>query len=231
MSPDWSAKEEPVPYATMDDPQSLNLYSYVKNNPLSHVDADGHCCDVKDIFVAVVTGVGTFAGAQLGSAAGGVGGTFVEPGGGTAVGFVGGGLLGGVTGGTIANKLANAIVNVVSSSNSSSEPAPAPSPQQVPTKAPGFVGDAGGNVVKIPEGSTARPSDNGKGTVYQPPVADGQHPDANAVRVMGPQTKTPNGSITVHGRSGQPINPATGKPDTRANTHTEIVPSKPTGQQ
>src|SRR5271166_5223638 len=25
MSPDWSAQEEPVPYAKMDDPQSLNL--------------------------------------------------------------------------------------------------------------------------------------------------------------------------------------------------------------
>jgi RHS repeat-associated protein len=43
MSPDWSAKEEPVPYATMDDPQSLNLYSYVRNNPLSRTDPDGHC--------------------------------------------------------------------------------------------------------------------------------------------------------------------------------------------
>ena len=42
MSPDWSAKEEPVPYAKLDDPQSLNLYGYVGNNPLSHVDADGH---------------------------------------------------------------------------------------------------------------------------------------------------------------------------------------------
>jgi RHS repeat-associated protein len=34
MSPDWSAKEDPVPYAQLDDPQSLNLYSYVRNNPL-----------------------------------------------------------------------------------------------------------------------------------------------------------------------------------------------------
>lgn len=42
MSPDWSAKEEPVPYAKLDDPQSLNLYSYVYNNPLSSIDADGH---------------------------------------------------------------------------------------------------------------------------------------------------------------------------------------------
>src|SRR5271165_263547 len=42
MSPDWSAKEEPVPYAKLDDPQSLNLYAYVQNNPLSRVHADGH---------------------------------------------------------------------------------------------------------------------------------------------------------------------------------------------
>ena len=42
MSPDWSAQEEPVPYAQLDDPQSLNLYAYVRNNPLTRVDADGH---------------------------------------------------------------------------------------------------------------------------------------------------------------------------------------------
>jgi len=43
MSPDWSAKEDPVPYAQLDDPQSLNLYSYVRNNPLGKADPDGHC--------------------------------------------------------------------------------------------------------------------------------------------------------------------------------------------
>jgi RHS repeat-associated protein len=41
-TPDWSAKVAPVPYAQMGDPQSLNLYAYVRNNPLIHVDADGH---------------------------------------------------------------------------------------------------------------------------------------------------------------------------------------------
>ncbi len=41
--PDWSAKEEPVPYAKLEDPQSLNLYAYVQSNPLSRFDADGHC--------------------------------------------------------------------------------------------------------------------------------------------------------------------------------------------
>src|SRR5581483_9741025 len=43
ISPNWSAKEEPVPFASFSDPQSLNLYSYVRNNPHSNTDADGHC--------------------------------------------------------------------------------------------------------------------------------------------------------------------------------------------
>jgi RHS repeat-associated protein len=42
MSPDWSVQVEPVPYAKLDDPQSLNLYAYVGNNPLRTVDPDGH---------------------------------------------------------------------------------------------------------------------------------------------------------------------------------------------
>ena len=44
MSPDWSVKIEPVPYSKLDNPQSLNLYSYTLNNPLSNVDTDGHAC-------------------------------------------------------------------------------------------------------------------------------------------------------------------------------------------
>jgi RHS repeat-associated protein len=43
MSPDWSAKPEAVPYSSLDNPQSLNLYEYVGNNPLTKADPDGHC--------------------------------------------------------------------------------------------------------------------------------------------------------------------------------------------
>jgi RHS repeat-associated protein len=43
VSPDWSAKTTPVPYAVFTDPQSLNLYAYVRNNPITHVDLGGHC--------------------------------------------------------------------------------------------------------------------------------------------------------------------------------------------
>ena len=42
FSADWAAAPTTVPYAEFGDPQSLNLYSYVRNNPLSHADADGH---------------------------------------------------------------------------------------------------------------------------------------------------------------------------------------------
>ncbi|HLJ29060.1 MAG TPA: hypothetical protein VKY85_20285 [Candidatus Angelobacter sp.] len=43
MSPDWAAKATAVPYAEFSDPQSLNLYSYVRNVPTSKADTDGHC--------------------------------------------------------------------------------------------------------------------------------------------------------------------------------------------
>ena len=42
-SPDWSAVPQPVPYADLSDPQTLSLYGYVRSNPLSRVDVDGHC--------------------------------------------------------------------------------------------------------------------------------------------------------------------------------------------
>jgi RHS repeat-associated protein len=42
LSPDWSAKVEPVPYSKLDNPQTLNLYAYVANNPIGTSDLDGH---------------------------------------------------------------------------------------------------------------------------------------------------------------------------------------------
>ncbi len=42
LTPDWAAKAAAVPYAEFADPQSLNLYTYVRNVPTSRFDADGH---------------------------------------------------------------------------------------------------------------------------------------------------------------------------------------------
>lgn len=57
MTPDWSVKPVTVAYANFGNPQSLNLYSYVENNPTTLRDPDGHVpwgyggwgeCDVSD---------------------------------------------------------------------------------------------------------------------------------------------------------------------------------------
>jgi RHS repeat-associated protein len=42
ITPDWAAKATAVPYADFGDPQSLNLYTYVRNIPTTRFDADGH---------------------------------------------------------------------------------------------------------------------------------------------------------------------------------------------
>jgi RHS repeat-associated protein len=42
LTPDWSATPIPIPYAQMGIPQTLNLYSYVDNNPITGTDPDGH---------------------------------------------------------------------------------------------------------------------------------------------------------------------------------------------
>ncbi len=42
MTPDWAEKPTAVPYAHFGNPQSLNLYSYVENNPTTLGDPDGH---------------------------------------------------------------------------------------------------------------------------------------------------------------------------------------------
>jgi RHS repeat-associated protein len=41
-TPDWSEDPEPVPYADLEDPQSLNQYTYVRNTPTVGIDPDGH---------------------------------------------------------------------------------------------------------------------------------------------------------------------------------------------
>jgi RHS repeat-associated protein len=57
ITPDWAAKPVNVPYANFGNPQSLNLYSYVKNNPTTFGDPDGHCgpCVLIIVPAAIVT--------------------------------------------------------------------------------------------------------------------------------------------------------------------------------
>jgi hypothetical protein len=58
MTPDWAAKPTAVPYAVFNNPQSLNLYAYVLNNPLAKADSDGHCCDwLKNVLAGAAKGL------------------------------------------------------------------------------------------------------------------------------------------------------------------------------
>src|SRR5208282_5193883 len=43
LSADWSSVPAPVPYANLTNPQTLNLYAMVSDNPESFADLDGHC--------------------------------------------------------------------------------------------------------------------------------------------------------------------------------------------
>jgi RHS repeat-associated protein len=45
LSADWSEDPDPLPYADLANPQELNLYSMVTNNPQSFADPDGHDAD------------------------------------------------------------------------------------------------------------------------------------------------------------------------------------------
>lgn len=51
MSPDWSASPTGVPYSILENPQSLNLYAYVGNDPIDGQDPTGHAdlCGAKGI--------------------------------------------------------------------------------------------------------------------------------------------------------------------------------------
>jgi RHS repeat-associated protein len=42
LSADWSSVPAPIPYANLANPQTLNLYSMVADDPESFADLDGH---------------------------------------------------------------------------------------------------------------------------------------------------------------------------------------------
>src|SRR2546428_2933761 len=48
LSADWSSVPVPVPYANLTNPQTLNLYAMVSDDPETFADLDGHlpCFDV-----------------------------------------------------------------------------------------------------------------------------------------------------------------------------------------
>lgn len=65
ITPDWAAKPTSVPYASFGNPQSLNLYSYVNNNPTTTRDPDGHVTGVEDSAAVLIGAAVVFTGAVI----------------------------------------------------------------------------------------------------------------------------------------------------------------------
>ena len=72
LSADWSAVPAPVPYANLTNPQTLNLYAMIADDPESFADLDGHCCDGDGIGDTIgrffATAVATWASDNAGGA-------------------------------------------------------------------------------------------------------------------------------------------------------------------
>jgi len=60
----------PLPYADISDPQTLNKYIYVRNNPLRYTDPNGHCfwdlCVAETVLTVAVGTAVVYYGYKLG---------------------------------------------------------------------------------------------------------------------------------------------------------------------
>ena len=74
LTPDWSATPVAIPYAVMGNPQTLNLYSYVENNPITGTDPDGHVDvgEIVDVISQEANQVANQVGAEISAARGGL---------------------------------------------------------------------------------------------------------------------------------------------------------------
>jgi hypothetical protein len=68
LSADWSSTPSPVPYANLTNPQTLNLYAMVSDNPESFTDLDGHKLELQSNTVACATGGSESCDAQQAAA-------------------------------------------------------------------------------------------------------------------------------------------------------------------
>jgi RHS repeat-associated protein len=64
LSTDWSSVPVPVPYANLSNPQTLNLYAMVSDDPESFADLDGHCEIICVIVVAVALELASIGGTK-----------------------------------------------------------------------------------------------------------------------------------------------------------------------
>jgi RHS repeat-associated protein len=150
LSPDWSSTVAPVPYANLTNPQTLNLYTFVSDNPDSFADLDGHECCLE----WALAGGGILSDTEAGAAAGsafGPEGALIGAGLGAAIGAVAGGAGGNPSyyHGEFQN--ADGTSNLLSKDTTSNKNASTPAPQNAE---PGTASSPAGG----PDGPYKRPS-------------------------------------------------------------------------
>jgi RHS repeat-associated protein len=177
MTTDWADKPIDVPYADFGNPQSLNLYSYVKNNPTTTRDLDGHCTDPLS------------CGAEFAGI-----GTLIEPGGGTVVGAVVGGIVGGAVLYFGGQAIINGLQHPGNSGNNASPPPTAPTNVA--------QGTSGTTPTSIPQGTPASTSQQGAVDTSAAQMAGGpKAADAPGVTAGGQATDKYGNNL---GPSGEP---------------------------
>jgi RHS repeat-associated protein len=245
MSPDWAAKAMPVPYASLDDPQSLNLYEYVGNNPLSQADPDGHCCErLKQFARSVGVGAAKYlynsaatnplipASAKEGGLGMDIAGnqTLATPNGvGENIGYYGT---------PVAMAAAGIVTDAAFGGSVSVTAVEAPAVEVQSVSSPSFISMPSGDVVPVPEGATGpTPVVNGSGNTtgfqYQGGSGgNGMDAKTTGVRVMDPTPARgaspgyPNGNASYNNTSGQTVNPQSGQTVPRSDPSAHI-PLKP----
>ena len=113
------------------DPQSLNRYSYARNNPMLYTDSTGHIFGIDDVIVIIIVGAvigtvtsgiqsdwdigATLTGGIIGGVTAGVGfgvGSSVAAATLSSLGSVGSGIAGGVVGGAVAGGTSGVLANL-----------------------------------------------------------------------------------------------------------------------
>ena len=182
-SPDWASKPEAVPYSSLDNPQSLNLYTYVLNNPLSKADPDGHCPICVEVFEDLANSP---AGEEIGARA--------------AAGWAAAGTALGAAGGYISSKLSGINLGDVSQAYANGAGGSASwAPMSIMQNGPAPSGTSGPNA--SPAGQTGSPS-GPEGPYNNTPenkqrMTDGKAPvgkDGNPVELHH-DGQNPNGEI------------------------------------
>ena len=218
----FTSPDKPFADQTALDPQSWNLYSYTRNNPLKYVDRNGEA--IETAWDALNVGIGAVSfvsnvrqGNYLSAAVDAVG--VVIDAAATVAPFVPGGA------GTLikAGRLAGKADDVIDAAQGLNRLDGAADAAGTAKRGPSFLVSEGGDVIPVPSGASG-PSPvvnpQGKTTGFAFTGGKGGHgldPKVTDVRVMdatpgkGSSPGYPNGYVTYQNKAGQGVNPQTGR--------------------